>query len=119
MTYVQSKGFKYFGRLNDPDGSAYVKGVCGEEMEFYLEIENDVLSKVRFYSEGCEHTCMCADAVATKAEGKKIKQALCISPAVILKELPSLPKDHLHCSILSTITFLKAVGEYIFVRENS
>jgi NifU-like protein involved in Fe-S cluster formation len=30
---------KYFGRMNDPTSSSYLKGPCGDSMEFYLVFE--------------------------------------------------------------------------------
>lgn len=118
MTDLLAKKFKYFGRMNAPDASAYLRGICGEEMEFYLELENDFIERIRFYSEGCEYTCMCAEALSGLVDGKEIKEVMGISPAAILEKLPDLPNDHVHCSILSTMAFLKAVSEYVYVREN-
>lgn len=118
MTDLLAEKFKYFGRMNAPDASAYVRGVCGEEMEFYLEIKNDCIEKICFYSEGCDYTRMCAETLSGLADGKEIKESMKISPAAILEKLPNLPIDHVHCSILSCMAFLKAVGEYIYAREN-
>jgi NifU-like protein involved in Fe-S cluster formation len=41
-----------FGRMNDASGSAYMKGLCGDEMEFYLVIENNVVIQVKYYTDG-------------------------------------------------------------------
>jgi hypothetical protein len=30
------------GRMNDPDGAAYIKGICGDSMEMYLVIEDGI-----------------------------------------------------------------------------
>ncbi len=110
---------QYFGRMNDPDGSAYVKGICGDTMEFYLIFKGDVVQSVKYFTDGCEHTRSCADTAAKLVEGKEISEALALSPAMIKNELPDLPSGHLHCTILTTITFLKALAEFIYKRENS
>ena len=34
---------EYFGRMNSPTASALVKGACGDEMEFYLVIDDGVI----------------------------------------------------------------------------
>ena len=35
-----TKADPYFGRMTDPSGSAFVRGLCGDEMEFYLVVED-------------------------------------------------------------------------------
>jgi NifU-like protein involved in Fe-S cluster formation len=46
---------KFFGRMNDPTSSSYLKGPCGDSMEFYLVIENKkitsscILDKIKKY----------------------------------------------------------------------
>ena len=37
-----AKNTQHLGRLNGPDASSYVKGPCGDEMEFYLIINNNI-----------------------------------------------------------------------------
>ncbi len=71
-----------FGRMNDPDGSAVVKGQCGEEMEIYFIAENDSISKILFYSNGCGIILACGSVVTELANGRKIDEALKIVPLV-------------------------------------
>jgi len=103
---------KYIGRMTDPDGSAFIKGPCGDEMEFYLTIENNILKDVKFHTNGCFFTYACGTMTSHFAIGKKIKDALQISPGLIIKELRYLPKDHCHCAILAVSTLYKAIADY-------
>jgi len=109
--------YKYYGRMNDPHGSAYVKGICGDEMEFCFLIKDDVIVDVKFYTEGCEHTKICGEKTAEFVVGKDINEVLKLSPALIMAEPGELPEDHIHCTILTTITFLKALADYLFKRD--
>lgn len=101
------------GRMNDPTASAYVKGICGEEMEFYLVIEQGRLTDVKYYSEGCEGTKACAAMAASLVLNKTVDEALLVSAGEVIKHLPDLPQEHLHCSILAVTTLYRAIAEYL------
>ncbi len=92
---------RYFGRMNDPVSSSYLKGPCGDAMEFYLVIEHGKITQIKYYTDGCQATRACASMVAKLAEGKFIQEALSISAGEVIMRLKDLPEDHLHCSILS------------------
>lgn len=104
---------KYFGRMNEPVSSSYLKGPCGDAMEFYLVVEHGKITKIKYYADGCQATRACASMVAKLAEGKLIKEALSISAGEVVVRLKGLPEDHLHCSILSVSTLYRAIAEYL------
>jgi nitrogen fixation NifU-like protein len=104
---------KYFGRMNDPVSSSYLKGPCGDAMEFYLVIETDRITEIKYYTDGCYATKACAAMAAKLAEGKTIKEALSISAGEVIARLKGLPEDHLHCSILSVSTLYRAIADYL------
>ncbi|RJO63624.1 MAG: iron-sulfur cluster assembly scaffold protein [Candidatus Omnitrophota bacterium] len=104
---------RYFGRMNDPVSSSYLKGPCGDAMEFYLVIEHGKITQIKYYTDGCHATRACAAMVAKLAEGKFIKEALSISAGEIITRLKGLPEDHLHCSILSVSTLYRAIADYL------
>ncbi len=116
---MEPSEFRHFGRLNDPDSCASIKGVCGDEMEFYLVFQDDVIKDVRFYADGCEYTSICGETAAKLAAGKHIDEAMGISPAMVRKEIADLPEDHIHCSILATMTLLKAIADYLYRKSIS
>jgi len=105
----------HFGRMNDPTASAYVKGACGDEMEFYLVVEEDVLKEVLFFtSNGCDDTKKAGEAAASMAEGKNVMDALEISPQRVYDSIKGeVPEEGRHCSILATITLYKAMADYL------
>jgi nitrogen fixation protein NifU and related proteins len=113
METINDKYTKYFGRLNDPTSSAFIKGPCGDEMEFYLVIENDKIQDIRFYTTGCEPTIMCASVVAENTIGKTIYDGLGIFAKEVMDVLQDLPADHKHCSILAVTTFYRACADYL------
>lgn len=101
------------GRMNDPDGSAWVKGICGDTMEFYLVIENSVITEAWYYTDGCESSRYCGSTAARMAKNKTIDEVLEISPAQIIRSHPAMPEDGIHCSILAVTTLHKALAEYL------
>lgn len=103
---------QYFGRMTDPSAGAWHTGPCGDTVEFYLVIEEDVIRKVRYYTDGCEFTRLCGRTVAQYVEGKTLRDALAINAKYILDALPELPPEHYHCAILTVVTFYKAVGQF-------
>ncbi len=104
----------YFGKIHNADGFSYVKGICGDEMEFYLTVQDDVIKDVKFFTKGCEHIRLCGETAARLVNNKRIEEALELSPAKIKNEIKDLPVDHTHCTILSTISLLKAIADYIY-----
>ena len=111
-----AKNPKHFGRMNDPTSGAYIKGPCGDEMEFYLVIKNRVIEEVKFYTEGCIATVVCGSLTAQLALGKSIDEALGISPKKVIEALNGLPEDHCHCSILAVSTLYRAIADYLLKR---
>jgi nitrogen fixation NifU-like protein len=101
-----------YGRMNDPSAGAWVTGPCGDTMEFYLVIENDVIRQVKYHTDGCQFTRLCGRTVALCVQGKSLVEALAISGKAVLDALPQLPPERRHCAILAVSTFYKAVGQY-------
>ncbi len=102
----------FLGRMNDPSAGARVTGPCGDTMEFYLVIKDDIIETVRYQTDGCRYTHLCGTAVAVMAQGSSLRHALTINPAILLDELKDLPPEHRHCAILSVSTLYRAIGEY-------
>ncbi len=103
----------FFGRLNDPTASASVKGLCGDLMEFSLVIHDDRIEDIRFHTEGCENTRSCGHAVARRAKGRNVTDALSISAGEIIRSGECEPQAGRHCAILAVITLYRAIADYL------
>lgn len=103
----------YFGRMNDPTASARLRGPCGDEMEFHLDIRDGWIEDVRYYTGGCAHTRVCGAAVAERARGRTVHDALGINPREILEGQECLPKEGRHCAILAVSTLYRALAGYL------
>lgn len=103
----------YFGRMNDPTAAASIRGLCGDEMEFYLVIRDDRIEQVRYYTEGCGNTRSCGHAVARRAKGRSLTDALSISAGEIIRSGECEPESGRHCAILAVTTLYRAVASYL------
>jgi len=103
----------FWGRMNSPTGAAIVRGPCGDEMEFYLEIRDNVIEEVKYHAEGCDTTKSCGRAVARRAQGKTILDALSISPREIIDSQECLSEEGRHCAILAVSTLYRAIADFL------
>jgi nitrogen fixation protein NifU and related proteins len=101
------------GRMNDPDGSAWITGLCGDTMEFYLVIEHNQITQAWYHTDGCSTSRTCGSTAARLAKGKTVEEALALSPAQIIQLHPDLPSDGVHCSILAVSTLYKALASWM------
>ncbi len=107
------------GRMNDPDGSAFIKGLCGDTMEMYLGISQERIMEALFNTDGCMSSVTCGSEAARLARGRTIREALKISPADVLdsKRVPTTAE--IHCAILAVMTLHKAITDYLLRVERS
>jgi len=106
--------FEYLGKMDNPTAYGKTRGICGDEIEFYLEIKNDIIKSVKFLSSGCYFTKSCAEAVAKETENKEVFDALGINPKQVLSLMKGLPANHSHCTILAVSTLYKAIASYLW-----
>ena len=53
---------KNFEEMEDHDGIAIVQGQCGDRMAFFLKVEDNVINKATFVTDGCGATVACGSA---------------------------------------------------------
>lgn len=103
----------FFGRMNDPTAAASVKGLCGDEMEFHLVIHEDRITDIRYYTTGCDNTRACGQAVARRAKGLGVTDALSISAGELIRSGECEPEAGRHCAILAVTTLYRAIADYL------
>jgi nitrogen fixation NifU-like protein len=106
------------GRMNDPDGSAFIDGICGDSMEMYLIIENNIITESKFFTNGCNSSRFCGSAAARLAKGKSIKDVLRLSPADVIDTGGEIPDGEVHCAILAVSTLHKSLADYLLKVQN-
>jgi nitrogen fixation NifU-like protein len=104
---------KFFGRMDNAAAAGMIKGPCGDSMEFYLEIKDGVIKDVKYYTDGCENTRAAGYAIARRAVGRKIIDAMMINPGEIIKSGECLSEEGEHCAILAVSTLYRAIADYL------
>lgn len=112
-TINYSKNPVNIGRMKDADSSATLTGGCGDTIEMYLRIKGSIIKKIQFFSDGCGVTIACGSALTAFVKGMTINDILKISPYQLIDELGGLPKDDVHCAILSVCTLHLAIANYL------
>lgn len=101
--------------INDANGFVSHTGPCGDTMKIWIKITDDTIEKIGFRTDGCDCTRATGSMLTEFAKGKKIQEALQITPIQIDNALDGLPEDHKHCAILARDALHKAIENY---REN-
>ncbi len=101
------------GEIPDADGVGTVGNpVCGDMMTFYIKVDDDRLSDVKFKTFGCGAAIAVSSMVSEMAKGKTLEEAKKITNADVAGELDGLPKQKMHCSNLGADALHKAIEDY-------
>ena len=105
---------KNVGVMENPDGYGKVGNAsCGDIMEIFLKIENNVIVDVKFRTFGCA-SAIASSSVATQlVMGKTIEEALKITNKAVVDELGGLPPVKMHCSVLAEEAIKLAIEDYL------
>jgi nitrogen fixation NifU-like protein len=101
------------GEIPDADGVGSVGNpVCGDMMSFYITVDDDRISDVKFKTFGCGAAIAVSSMVSEMAKGKTLEEAKQITNADVAEELDGLPKNKMHCSNLGADALRKAIEDY-------
>ncbi len=101
------------GEIENADGvGSEGNPVCGDIMTFYIKVDEDRLTDVKFKTFGCGAAIACSSMVSELAKGKTLEEAKKITNADVAAELDGLPKNKLHCSNLGADALHKAIEDY-------
>jgi len=101
------------GKMEAPDGSAFIEGVCGDSMEIYLKISDATVLDARFDTDGCFSSKYCGAMAALMAKGKWLQGVLRLSSMDILDAYGKDTGFNVQCTILAIGTLHKAVADYL------
>ncbi|TFG16336.1 MAG: iron-sulfur cluster assembly scaffold protein [Promethearchaeota archaeon] len=88
------------------------KGPCGDTMQYFLNIEDGVIKKASFITDGCGASVATASQTTMMITGKTLEYAEKLTAKDIDEKLNGLPEDHKHCAELSVRTLKKALNKY-------
>jgi len=111
LEHMYSPG--HLGILSSPDGYASYTAPCGDTMEIFLQVANNEIQEIKFFTDGCGSTVACGDVACEMAKGKGVKEAGQISREVILEFLGGLPEETEHCAELAARALKAALMDYL------
>jgi len=101
------------GEMKNPSGTGRVGNiVCGDIMELYIKVENDIITDAKFKTLGCGAAIATSSMVTEMVKGKTVEDALKVSNKAVAEALGGLPEKKLHCSVLAEQALRLAVKDY-------
>jgi nitrogen fixation NifU-like protein len=105
------------GGMEDADVYASITGPCGDTMEIWLKIDDGMITRTGFMTDGCGTSIAAGSMVTELAKGKNIREALAISQQDVLEALDGLPEESRHCALLASNTLKAAIRDYIDTKK--
>jgi len=104
---------KNVGTIENPDGYGKVGNpVCGDLMEMYIKVKDDVITDMKFQTFGCGSAIATSSMVTELAKGKHVDEAMKITRNDVASELDGLPPIKMHCSNLAADALHEAIKDY-------
>lgn len=108
------------GEIPDADGVGTVGNpVCGDMMNIYIKVKDDVITDVKFKTFGCGAAIATSSMITELAKGKTIDEALKITRQDVADSLDGLPPVKMHCSNLAADGLHEAIKDYQAKKEAS
>jgi nitrogen fixation NifU-like protein len=101
------------GEIEDPDGIGHVGNpVCGDIMELYIKVKNNVITDAKFKTFGCGAAIATSSMVTELVKGKTLDEAQRISNKAVVEALGGLPPVKMHCSVLAEEALKSAIDDH-------
>lgn len=101
------------GEIKDADGIGHVGNpVCGDIMELYIKVRNNVIVDAKFKTFGCGAAIATSSMVTELVKGKTVDEALTLSNKAVAEALGGLPPIKMHCSMLAEEALKSAIDDY-------
>ena len=101
------------GVIENPDGYGKVGNpVCGDLMEIYIKVKDDIITDIKFKTFGCGSAIATSSMVTELAKGKHVDEAIKITRNDVATELDGLPPQKMHCSNLAADALQAAINDY-------
>ena len=101
------------GEIENADGVGQVGNPkCGEMMKMYLQIDDGVITDVKFKTFGCGSAIATSSMATELIKGKPIEEAMTLTNAAVAEALDGLPAYKMHCSVLAEEAIKAALADY-------
>ncbi|ADY56247.1 FeS cluster assembly scaffold protein NifU [Syntrophobotulus glycolicus DSM 8271] len=101
------------GELENANGVGTVGNAkCGDIMQIFLDIEDDIIKDVKFKTFGCGAAVATSSMVTEMVKGKTVEEAMNVTNAAVAEALDGLPPVKMHCSNLAADAVHAAIKDY-------
>lgn len=101
------------GEIENPDGYGKVGNpVCGDLMEMFIKVKDDVITNMKFKTFGCGSAIATSSMVTELAMGMNVDEAMKLTRNDVASELDGLPPQKMHCSNLAADALHEAIKDY-------
>ena len=101
------------GVIEDADGVGEVGNAkCGDIMEMYLKIEDEVIKDVKFETFGCGSAIASSSMATELIKGQPVSEAMKLTNKAVAEALDGLPDYKMHCSVLAEEAIRLALEDY-------
>ncbi|MDP0493309.1 MAG: Fe-S cluster assembly scaffold protein NifU [Fusobacterium sp. JB021] len=102
------------GVIDNPDGYGKIGNAsCGDIMEIFLKIENEIIVDVKFRTFGCASAIASSSVSTEMILGKTVEEALEVTNKKVVEALGGLPAVKMHCSVLAEEAIKAAIEDYL------
>ena len=106
------------GVIENPDGYGKVGNPsCGDIMEIFIKVDNDIITDVKFRTFGCASAIASSSISTDMIIGKTVEEALKLTNKQVVDELGGLPAVKMHCSVLAEEAIKMAIEDYLSKRD--
>ena len=106
------------GVIENPDGDGRVGNPsCGDIMEIFIKVDNNVITDVKFRTFGCASAIASSSISTDMIIGKTVEEALQVTNKAVVDALGGLPAVKMHCSVLAEEAIKMAIEDYISKRD--
>ena len=92
-----------FGPLRGANGNARITGPCGDTMEFWIRVENDIITAAHYTTDGCYYSNKCGTTTAIMATEVPLSVAGQFTQSDILAVAGDIEQASEHCALLAAI----------------
>jgi nitrogen fixation NifU-like protein len=105
---------KNVGTIENPDGYGKVGNpVCGDLMEMYITVKDDIITDIKFQTFGCGSAIATSSMVTELAKGMHVDKAMKLTRDNVASELDGLPPQKMHCSNLAADALHAAIKDFM------
>jgi nitrogen fixation NifU-like protein len=88
------------------------EGPCGDSMSFFLKINDGIIEKANFITDGCGASVATGCQTMLLIENKSVDHAEKLQAEDVDAALNGLPEDHKHCAELAIRTLKRALVDF-------